>query len=348
MKAYISGTGSISPVEHFNRDMTIPNIEKTDNSFPFFISKEPAYKDYINPMQLRRMSRVMKMGITSAMLCLKDAGTEVPEAIITATGLGCVEDSDKFLSALIVNEEKMLNPTPFIQSTHNTIGSQIALQLKCHGYNSTYAGRGACFEMALLDSLMLLNEGEAKNVLVGSYDEITPNLVTILHRLGLFRANHYNKVEYSGNIPGEGASFGLLSLNSGKNDYAVLQGVTIFPRENNLTEELEKFISSYGIGMSNMDVIITGQNSEVSDNSFYSNLNSLISEEQTLINFKKYCGEYLTASAFAFWMASHILKSQTIPASSIIKKGNREEIKNILIVNNSLGNQYSAILLTKC
>ncbi|PIX32882.1 MAG: beta-ketoacyl synthase, partial [Bacteroidetes bacterium CG_4_8_14_3_um_filter_31_14] len=48
--------------------------------------------------------------------------------------------------------------------THNTISSQIALILKCHGYNSTYAGRGACFETALLDAKILINEEHLQNV----------------------------------------------------------------------------------------------------------------------------------------------------------------------------------------
>ncbi|NJK84751.1 MAG: beta-ketoacyl synthase chain length factor [Bacteroidales bacterium] len=113
-------------------------------------------------MASRRMSRIVKMGICSALKCLKESGVEVPDAIITGTGFGCIEDTEKFLGSIIQNEEKMLNPTPFIQSTHNTVGAAIALKIKCNNYNNTYVHRGFSFEHALLDGLMLLNEDKAK------------------------------------------------------------------------------------------------------------------------------------------------------------------------------------------
>lgn len=52
------------------------------------------------------------------------------DAIITATGLGCLADTEKFMNALMDNREQMLNPTAFIQSTFNTVGAQLALLLK--------------------------------------------------------------------------------------------------------------------------------------------------------------------------------------------------------------------------
>jgi hypothetical protein len=348
MKAYISGIGCISPVENFSAEMALPEKLMMNNEHPFIQCKEPVYKDYINPALLRRMSRVMKMGIASAMLCLKDAGVEVPEAVITATGLGCVEDSDKFLASLIENDEKMLNPTPFIQSTHNTIGSQIALQLKCHGYNTTYAGRGACFEMALLDSLMLLKEEEVKNVLAGAYDELTPNLITIFHRLGLFRKIQYeNKISYSG-IAGEGASFGLLSATPGPNDYAVLKGVSLFPFDKEPRAHVQQFLSEQELKLNDIQMVLFGFNDLNNYNKEYEMLIRLFDQETALTQFKNMCGEYATSSSFSFWLAAQCLKNQVIPEPVIFRKGSRKEFKNILILNHTLGNQFSAILLTRC
>ena len=53
----------------------------------------------------------------------------MPDAIITGTGLGCLEDTEKFLTAMVTNKEEFLTPTSFIQSTHNTVSAQIALLL---------------------------------------------------------------------------------------------------------------------------------------------------------------------------------------------------------------------------
>lgn len=81
----------------------------------------------------------------------------------------------------------MLAPTAFIQSTFNTIGAQIASLSKNRCYNNTYAHRAFSFESALLDAILLLQEGEARNVLVGGIDEMTDTLYEILKRLGTWR-----------------------------------------------------------------------------------------------------------------------------------------------------------------
>ena len=75
--------------------------------------------------------------------------------------------------------ESGLSPTAFMQSTHNTIGSMVAIALGCHGYNCTYSQDGVSFESALLDAVMQLESGEAGNSLVGAHDEITDNVARL-------------------------------------------------------------------------------------------------------------------------------------------------------------------------
>ena len=76
---------------------------------------------------------VVKMGVSAAMMSMKKAGLEKVDAIITGTGMGCYEDTDKFLRSMLDNKEQLLTPTAFIQSTHNTVAGQIALIFKCSG-----------------------------------------------------------------------------------------------------------------------------------------------------------------------------------------------------------------------
>ena len=50
----------------------------------------------------RRMSRVVKSGVAAGIESLLEFGARAPiDAIITATGLGCIADSEKFLDSLI-------------------------------------------------------------------------------------------------------------------------------------------------------------------------------------------------------------------------------------------------------
>ncbi len=173
MKIYINGIGNISPQKTYEPEKFLTEI--INSSGNRLMCTEPAYDDFIDPRMLRRMSRIIRMGWTAAKICLTDAGVEIPDAIITGTGMGCIEDTEKFLQAIDENDERLLPPTPFIQSTHNTIGAQIALMLQCTNYNLTYTQRGIAFENALLDALSLLYEPGYKNILVGGFDEMTGN-----------------------------------------------------------------------------------------------------------------------------------------------------------------------------
>ncbi|MDP4282756.1 MAG: 3-oxoacyl-ACP synthase, partial [Bacteroidota bacterium] len=144
---YITGLGSISPQMTYNNNHFLEEIKVPENSMLKVI--DPVYKEYIQGDMVRRMSRIIKMGVTASKICLSDAALNMPDAIITGTGLGCIEDTEKFLSTMIRNKEEFLTPTSFIQSTHNTVGAQIALILKCHNYNFTYVHRGLSFESGL-------------------------------------------------------------------------------------------------------------------------------------------------------------------------------------------------------
>ena len=157
---YIRSVANISPQDTFGKSRIPENVIKPVTNRLNCI--EPNYLDFIDNKSIRRMSRIIKMGVASGLKCLHDAEIEKPDAIITGTAYGCLEDTEVFLEKLIENNESLLTPTSFIQSTHNTIGAQIGLLLKCTNYNNTFVHKGHSFESALLDCLMLLKNNEAK------------------------------------------------------------------------------------------------------------------------------------------------------------------------------------------
>ena len=141
-----------------------------------------AINQYAKPLEARRMSRVMKASLLTSLQVLEQAGISSPEAVVSATAYGCTENSEKILTQLTsLGEEQTLSPTLFMQSTHNTIGSAIAIRLACHGYNATYTQGERSMEWALRDAELLLREGKARSVLVGFHDEYTPKLRQLLH-----------------------------------------------------------------------------------------------------------------------------------------------------------------------
>ena len=139
---------------------------------------------FVKPLEARRMGKLMKASLLSSMQALKEAGITTPDAVITGTALGCLENSEQLLLHICQEGESMLKPTYFMQSTHNTIGSNIAIRTKCHGYNSTYTHGADSLEWAKRDAEYLLRTGQVKNVLVGCHDESTELFNGMLERLG--------------------------------------------------------------------------------------------------------------------------------------------------------------------
>lgn len=139
-----------------------------------------AVSQYVKPLEARRMGRIMKASLLASLEALNAAHIEIPDAIITATAYGCTENSEKILRQMQTEGEATVSPTLFMQSTHNTIGSNVAIRTHCHGYNITFTQGQRSLDWALRDAELLLYEGKCKSVLVGWHDELTPLLRDLL------------------------------------------------------------------------------------------------------------------------------------------------------------------------
>ncbi len=351
MKAFVIGTGQVSALKCNDfHDLSPESLSLPSNGY--MKCAEPDYKTFINPMVSRRMSRVVKMGIFAAKSCLTNAEIEIPDAIVTGTGLGCIEDTEKFLISIIRNEEKMLNPTPFIQSTHNTVSSQIALFLKCHGYNVTYSHRGHSFEHALLDSLMLLKEERADTVLVGGIDEITQHAYQIQVRLGIWKKPAHDSTALQkssrGNIAGEGAAFVLLSKKKCANSIAsvsmpgVING-TLSPER--VRKESFLFLEKNGLSSGDVDLLVLGPGGDSKKDLIYEHLADNVFPKTANISYKHLCGDYQTVTSFATILASHIIQNQKIPELLEVKGILPEKIRNVLVYNHFNNINHSFLLL---
>jgi 3-oxoacyl-[acyl-carrier-protein] synthase II len=350
MAAFINGIGLISPQKTSDSKDFLSEI--TEHNTDYLKCLEPDYKKVLDPLLARRMSRLIKMGITSAKICLHDAGIAAPDAIITGTGLGSVEDTEKILGTIHENEFP-LNPTPFIQSTYNTISSQIAISLKCHGYNSTYVHRSFSFESGLQDALMQIEEKSAVNVLVGGIDEMTMNHLSLTRRVGHWKMGPENNLRIlesrtKGALAGEGAGFFSLSSERNDNTYARLDGVkTIYKPES--TDDVQKkivnFIDSAGLNADDIDLILTGMNGDSEFDPLYYAVTDSLFPGKILAYYKHLCGEYLTSTAFALWVAANILKRQVIPPILLVKQRGTGSIRNILIYNQYRNVHHSLVLV---
>lgn len=351
---YIRATGNISAQKTFGHPPFL--MEPAEYSGSRLACVEPEYKEIIDIKLIRRMSRIIRMGVAAAMECLQEAGIEVPGAIVTGTAYGCLEDTGLFLTKMVEFNEELLTPTAFIQSTHNTIGAQIGLMLQCNNYNNTFVHRGFSFESALLDGMLLLKEKEVTNVLIGAVDEITNISYAILNRMGLYKQGPVPNLELfktksKGTIAGEGAAFFLLANEPSATDYAKLDALTTFYKPGGIKEiedHILSFLAVHLITLNDIDLVITGKNGDARSDEIFDQLQQSIFSKNNTINYKNLCGEYPTATAFALWMAANIIKSGTVPATLEYIGSRENKIKRVLIYNHYQNIHHSLLLIAAC
>ncbi len=305
MNIYIRSAACIAPTTNIGAADLPPLAKPAGNRLACI---EPNYEELIDAKTLRRMSRIIRMGVAAAKSCLVEAGLPMPDAIVTGTGYGCVEDTVVFLRNMITRKEEALQPATFIQSTHNTVGAQIALILQCSGYNNTFVHRGFSFENAVLDAILLLREGEATTVLAGGLDELTDTNYAILSRFGLYRHA----------LAGEGAAFFLFANEPGPGDFAKLEGMTTFYRPEtpeDARREMQGFLKDMAVDPGSIDLVIGEE----------------IFPEIPTQPYKTQCGEYPTSTAYALWLASRLIKAGVH--------------RRILVYNDYLGVHHAAFLL---
>ncbi|MDR7208597.1 beta-ketoacyl synthase N-terminal-like domain-containing protein [Flavobacterium piscis] len=352
MKTYINGIGCISAQKTFDTVFLEEVVVNTTENVLAVVA--PVYKDFISPVAARRMAKGVKNGIVASALAMKDANVENVDAIITGTGLGCIEDSEKFLKNILDNNEEFLTPTSFIQSTHNTVGAQIALTLQCKGYNFTYVNGAVSFESALLDAKMQIEEEDVKSVLVGGVDENGEYTTALFKLNGRIKAD--NTAPYDvltstsgGAVYGEGASFFVLENERNDNTYAEILDIAIINtlEESEIEDEIKSFLKSNNLDIEDIDALVLGFDGNADFENYYKNLAKNAFEEIPVLYYKHLSGEYDTASAFGLWMTAKILKTQEIPEIVKVNSIEKPAYKTILLYNQLNGKNHSFTLLSK-
>ena len=352
MELFINGTGCISPQLSFDDSVFLPEIKSYSKNSLYCI--DPDYSSFFDSAGIRRMSRVIKFATASAFLALRDGEIKVPGAISTGTGYGLLENSGKFLKSIIEQNESVVSPTAFIQSTHNTIGGIIALMTGCHAHNNTFTQKSISFECALNDARMLMNEGNTDNFLVGGFDELTEYGREVMTRTHVLRNEPCNNLELlSGNgkgiIAGEGAAFFILAKQKNTITYGKLIDNRVFikPKSTDeLKEKINALLEENNLSLNVLDLVISGICGDAERDKVADELNQSLFSNQTIAAYKHLCGEYMTSSSFALWLATKMMKTGQVPeATVLVNKGRNPE--NILIVN-SHNDHYSLILLQAC
>ena len=309
-------------------------------SEPYVRAIEPDYKLFFTPNEARRFGKILKRALLVSRQAMAESGITLPDAIITGTGLGCIESTEIFLDKLVRDGEEFLNPTHFMQSTHNTIGSLIAIDTKCHAYNSTYAHKGISFECALQDAFLQLRRGVANSALIGAHDEMTLNYFNLLNKAGYF-----GKPKQT--FASETAVAMMLSAE--KSEKTLCEVVDI-GKVYTGGKKLEK-IEITELERKDIDYIMVGVNgNSETDKIYFENCTKLF-PHIPLLQYKNIFGEHYTVPALGVYAAAICLQRGKIPEHLKITNNElditNKNINKILCYNQFENKNHTFILLSK-
>ena len=282
IRVFIKAATQISMQQPLSEAWMTAPVEHTE---PYVRSLDPNFRDWLNPLESRRMGKILKRALVTAQKVMHDSGVQQPDAVITGTGLGCIENTELFLDQLCREGEEMLKPTYFMQSTHNTISSLISIHDHLHGYNTTYSHKSVSFDSALLDAFTQLRLGDIQTALVTGNDEMTPSYFNILQRAG-----------YVGQ-PGQVAA--------GETSVAMM--LTTDPADA-LCEIEEVSMSVRGVQqpLAPADLLVLGTNGVPLNDQLYREVAQQMPGVETF-EYKRLFGESYTVSGLGIYAAAHLL-----------------------------------------
>ncbi len=322
---YIQAATHISAQQPLSEDWM---SEPVYHDVPYVRSADPDFKAWLNPLESRRMGKIMKRALVTAMKVMQDTGVTQPDAIVTGTGLGCIENTELFLDQLCREGEEMLKPTYFMQSTHNTISSLIAIKGGCHGYNSTYSHKSISFDSALLDAYLQLQLEDIRTALVTGNDEMTPSYFSILQRTGYVGA--------PGEVAATETSVAMMLTTEPCEALCVVEDVRLSLGMPQLTD----FVG-------NVDAVMLGYNGQQDNDRIYETLAAQLPDVPQL-HYKHLFGEGYTTSGLGLYAAAQLLKSGVAPAFMCC--GGRTEplpVNRLLFVNHSDGQDVCCAILKR-
>ena len=281
--------------------------------------------------QVRRLKRISRMALALAAAAHKDgSGMTKPSSIFFGTGWGPLSETYDFLIKLFESNMKFPSPTDFINSVHNAPAGQIAMEFKSIGANMTASGGDYSFEQALLLASLLAREGE--EVLLFGADEMHRELSPLFD---LSAARDTTPSDGGGALmaiatekPAAGPVLTIRAYGKSQKD----AGQTIM-NSLNIPDNINTQYSAVfaGIPLAYEETAKDQLKSFLSHSGF----------QGTVIDYRKYTGQFATASAVAAVLAVKTMEKGVLPAGLTGDRDVSLEEKGILVLG--LGPYYTAM-----
>lgn len=293
----------------------------------FHHSLEVDFKAWISRNEARRMGVLSKRALTTSLAAMRHSGVDRPDGIFCGTGLGQIVNTEAILNGLLDEGEPCQRPTNFMQSTHNTISSQVSISTHNTAPNVTYAQHGTSFDCALMDACTQLQLGRIASALVSGQDELTDGFYTLQRKAGYLGR--------PGQVVGETAV--SLMLQNTKTEHALCRLAMVEhlyrPTALQLQDTAGKFADCDAVlysanvnGASSMDV-------------------DALFDGKLLLTPMPIFGDGFTSYGLAVYAAAHIIAQQKYPDAMVLSGQRPENLRRILVVNNQNDVAFTFVVL---
>lgn len=263
--------------------------------------------DRLPPRSVRRMKRLARMAIGLSTRTLEKAGTTVPASdVYFGTAWGALSETHDFLEKLYATNEFYTSPIDFVGSVHNAPAGQVAMRSKARGANVAMTGGDASFEQALTAAHYLATNGRHP-LLVGGADEMHP----------VFSALFDPSVPMD-DTPADGGGMVLLETAGEKTKMTLRPGY--FAPGGDIPESLQAAVDYHGGPRAFNDqigAVMVGIPAAHRDafTPYLDEFRHQLGFEGPWIDYRRYFGEFASASAVAAVAAMALLERGAIPGA---------------------------------
>jgi len=281
----------------------------------------------------RRLKRLSRMGLSLATAACGDAGdSKKPGAVFFGTGWGALSETHDFLNALYETDERFSSPTDFMGSVHNATAGRIAVKFNATGPNITTTGGDYSFEQALMSAHLLAKEDDRPFLVMGA-DEFHPELSRL-----------FDASVRKGKTPSDGG--GALLVKRGKTGSGPKLEPLFYENGNGNPQVVSSLVQCLG-GNEKIDLDFGAVFAGLPAASRTMGRKQLDLFIQTagfkgpVIDYRRYLGEFASASAVATVLAASLLKTGKI--SSRLTEKETVDLNGKGIVLLGLGNFVTAV-----
>jgi len=132
----------------------------------------------------RRMSRLTRMAIATAMPMIEAVSHRAQLGLVWGTRVGEIVPTARFLERLFLEGPERASPLAFQNSVYNAPAGHLSMGAKLRGATETVSAGGATGLAALLRGADMIRLGLASSVLVIAGDDRTPTRTAAYHAVG--------------------------------------------------------------------------------------------------------------------------------------------------------------------